>query len=82
LCHRVNSLEFVNNTLYHHLVINFCFKFDVAEFLRSIVYTFLLYFLLQLRIMNKVFHNCDFENEIAEFNVAIRKQKMFRERKN
>eukprot|EP00102_Acyrthosiphon_pisum_P018215 XP_008189891.1 PREDICTED: uncharacterized protein LOC103311868 [Acyrthosiphon pisum] len=42
--------------------------------------------------MNRVIHNyglidqesdsSDFENEMAEFNVAIRKEKIFRERKN
>ena len=42
--------------------------------------------------MNRVLHNyglidqesdsSDFENEMAEFNVAIRKEKIFRERKN
>lgn len=42
--------------------------------------------------MNRVLHNCglidqesdssDFENEIADFNVAIREKKKFGERKN
>lgn len=48
--------------------------------------------MLQLTIMNRVLHNyglteqesdsSDFENEMAELNVPIRKEKNFAERKN